>query len=66
MAAATLLCSRREISGCQMYIPSDQMLDEGGYEVVSYYEYHQPAGLAPGIDSAVTDGVRELQRYGVG
>ena len=52
--------------GCQMYIPSDQMLDEGGYEVVSYYEYHQPAGLAPGIDSAVTDGVRELQRYGVG
>ena len=52
--------------GCQLYLPSDRMLPQGGYEVVSYYEYHFPAQLAPGIDRGLTHGMRQLRDAGIG
>ena len=40
-------------------------LDEGGYEVNSYWEYHQPAPLAPGIENVLRDGLEKLKAGGV-
>jgi len=51
--------------GCQLYLPTDSMLPEGGYEVTSYDEYGFPAGLAPGIDGRVTKGIRALRAAGI-
>ena len=51
--------------GCQLYLPSDRMLPEGGYEVESFYEYHQPAQLAPGIDDRLREGLRRLREGGI-
>jgi neutral ceramidase len=51
--------------GCQLYIPSDRMLPEGGYEVDSFAEYHVPAALAGGIDEALVAGCRELHAAGI-
>lgn len=52
-------------NGAQLYLPTDAMLDEGGYEVVSYYEYRQPARLAKGIDGLLTDALRQLRSRGI-
>ena len=41
-------------NGTQLYLPTSRMLDEGGYEVVSYYEYRQPAPLARGTEPILT------------
>ena len=38
-------------NGAQIYLPASRMLPEGGYEVDSYWEYHHPAPLAPGIEA---------------
>ncbi len=46
--------------GCQLYIPTTKMLDEGGYEVDSFYEYGWPAQLAPGIDDTIIRGLQRL------
>jgi len=46
--------------GCQLYIPTTKMLDEGGYEVYSYYEYGWPAQLAPGIEDTIIRGLQQL------
>ena len=35
-------------NGTKLYLPTTPMLQEGGYEVDSYWEYHQPAPLAEG------------------
>ncbi len=51
--------------GCRLYLPSDRMLPEGGYEVESFYEYHQPAQLAPGIDDRLREGLRRLREGGI-
>jgi len=51
--------------GCQMYIPSDKMLAEGGYEVDSFSEYHFPAGLAGGIDARLLAGCDGLRAAGL-
>lgn len=51
--------------GAQAYLPNDRMLDEGGYEVVSFYEYRRPAGFAKGIEKTLTDALRQLQAHGV-
>lgn len=52
-------------NGAQAYLPNDRMLDEGGYEVVSFYEYRQPARFAKGIEKTLTDALRQLQAHGV-
>ena len=51
--------------GSQLYLPTSRMLDEGGYEVVSYYEYRQPARLAKGMEAILTDALRDLSDKGV-
>ncbi|MHB9027171.1 MAG: hypothetical protein ACYC9O_00230 [Candidatus Latescibacterota bacterium] len=51
--------------GTQMYIPTSAMLDEGGYEVNSYWEYHQPAPLAKGIEKVLRGGLEKLQSGGI-
>ncbi|MCL4733682.1 MAG: hypothetical protein KJ050_02005 [Candidatus Omnitrophica bacterium] len=52
-------------NGCQMYLPTSAMLPEGGYEVESYWEYHKPAPLAPGIESILADGISHLMKEGI-
>jgi len=52
-------------NGAQLYLPTDAMLDEGGYEVVSYYEYRQPARLAKGIEATLTDALCQLRNLGI-
>ena len=37
--------------GTQIYLPSSRMLPEDGYEVESYWEYHHPSKLAPGMEA---------------
>lgn len=48
--------------GAQLYLPSDRQLPEGGYEVESFWEYHWPARLAPGIDIRLARACREVAR----
>ena len=47
--------------GCQVYIPTSKMLDEGGYEVDSYYEYGCPAPLSSGIEDKIIEGLKHLR-----
>lgn len=47
--------------GAQLYLPSDRQLPQGGYEVESYWEYHWPARLAPGIDRRLEAALRGLR-----
>lgn len=51
--------------GAQMYIPTSAMLDEGGYEVNSYWEYHQPAPLSKGIENVLRGGLEKLEACGI-
>ena len=51
--------------GCQIYLPVSHMLAEGGYEVDSYWEYHYPAPLAPGMESVLADAIRAAQSAGI-
>ena len=53
-------------NGARMYLPASAMLYEGGYEVTSYFEYHQPAPLGKGIEHVLRRGLEELRRAGVG
>jgi len=43
-------------NGEGLYLPTSAMLEEGGYEVASYWEYGFPAPLAPGIEETLTRG----------
>ncbi len=52
-------------NGTQMYLPSSAMLPEGGYEVDSYWEYHQPARLAPGTEQIIVGTIRQWQGTGM-
>jgi len=54
------------VDGAQAYLPTDAMLDEGGYEVVSFYEYRLPARLAPGIDQTLQAALTRLRDAGIG
>ncbi len=47
--------------GMQMYLPTSAMIDEGGYEVVSYYEYGQPAPTAKGMEEIITGGLDRMR-----
>ncbi|MCD6308392.1 MAG: hypothetical protein J7M24_05280, partial [Candidatus Latescibacteria bacterium] len=51
--------------GTQLYLPTSAMLDEGGYEVESWYEYHQPAPLAKGQEAILSDTVHQLKERGI-
>jgi len=51
--------------GAQMYLPTSKMIDEGGYESESYYEYRHPASLAKGVENILLQGIRELQERGI-
>lgn len=46
--------------GQGLYLPNSEMLPEGGYEVVSYWEYRLPSQLAPGMEARVTDALQKL------
>jgi hypothetical protein len=52
-------------NGCAIYLPSDRQLPERGYEVDSFWEYHWPAPLAPGIDARLRQLVRSLPAKGI-
>lgn len=45
-------------NGTQIYMPVSSELSEGGYEVDSYWEYHQPAPAAPGCEQPLLDAVK--------
>ena len=51
-------------NGCQIYLTTDAMLPEGGYEVDSYWEYHWPAPLAPGGEQLLLNAVRQIRDSG--
>ncbi len=51
--------------GCQLYLPTTGMLAEGGYEVSSFWEYHWPAQLTPGIEDRVIRALSHLKSIGV-
>ncbi len=51
--------------GAQLYLPSEHMLAEGGYEVRSYHEYGFPASLAPGMEKILKDALESLRARGV-
>jgi hypothetical protein len=52
-------------NGAQMYLPTSRMIQEGGYEVESFWEYRQPAPLAPGLENLFLDGLEKLRRAGI-
>ncbi len=52
-------------NGARMYLPSSRMIDEGGYEVESFWEYHQPAPLAKGVEAHYTRALDELKKAGI-
>jgi len=51
--------------GAQLYLPTSAMLDEGGYEAESYWEYRQPAPLAKGHEKILTAALEQLQDRGI-
>ncbi len=52
-------------NGCQMYLPTSEMVDEGGYEVESFWEYRHPAPLAKGMEKILAETVKKLQAEGI-
>jgi hypothetical protein len=52
--------------GAQLYLPSERMLSEGGYEVESYYEYGFPSRLAGGMERILAETLAALRAAGVG
>jgi len=52
-------------NGEGLYMPTSDMIDEGGYEVVSYWEYRYPAPLAKGFESILTQALEQLRASGV-
>jgi hypothetical protein len=51
--------------GAQIYLVTSAMLDEGGYEAESYWEYGFPAPLAKGTEDILRRGIEELRRRGI-
>jgi len=47
--------------GTGLYLPNTAMLPEGGYEVVSAWEYGFPAPLAVGMEDAVADALEKIR-----
>jgi len=45
------------------YIPSDRVLQEGGYEAVDNLVYYgQPGPFAPGVEGRVFQAIREVMK----
>lgn len=53
------------IDGCHMYLPDSKMIEEGGYEVDSYWEYRMPGPLAPGMEQILDKALSEMRSQGV-
>ena len=51
--------------GAQLYLTTSEMLDEGGYEAESYWEYRHPAPLAKGTEKILTRALEELRDNGI-
>jgi len=51
--------------GAQLYLPTEAMLPEGGYEVDSYHEYGLPSRFVPGIERELGRALRELRANGI-
>ena len=51
--------------GMTMYLPTSAMLAEGGYEVVSYWEYGYPAALQSGLEDRIVAGLGQLRAAGI-
>lgn len=52
-------------NGAQLYITTSKMLDEGGYEVDSYWEYRHPAPLERGIEKKIIQALYCLKENGI-
>lgn len=52
--------------GCQLYLPTEQVLREGGYEADSAHEYAWPANFAHGIEDPLRDALSRLRKAGLG
>lgn len=52
-------------NGQGAYLPTTAMLPEGGYEVVSSWEYGLPNGFAPGMEQEVRRALEELRGQGI-
>ncbi|MCP4645857.1 MAG: hypothetical protein GY851_35765 [bacterium] len=52
-------------NGEGMYLPTSDMLPEGGYEVISYWEYGLPSGLAAGMEAEVAKALDVLKANGI-
>lgn len=52
-------------NGEGIYLVTSPMLDEGGYEPESFWEYGHPAPLAKGLEAARDAGLAEIRRAGV-
>ena len=52
-------------NGAQLYLPTSEMLEEGGYEVESYYEYGHPAPLAGDIENILTKTLQQMHARGI-
>jgi hypothetical protein len=52
-------------NGQALYLPNSKMIDEGGMEVTSYWEYGFPAPLAKGMETVLADAVQQLKDQGI-
>ena len=52
-------------NGQGLYLPVSKMIAEGGYEVVSYWEYGYPAPLAAGMEDVVLNELVKMARQGI-
>ncbi len=51
--------------GCQMYLPTTEMLPEAGYEVDSYWEYRKPTPFAGGHEKILYKAMKEFSNKGI-
>ena len=47
-------------NGEGLYLPTSDIMDQGGYEVDSFWEYHQPARLAKGFEGILTKALERM------
>jgi len=52
-------------NGQGAYLPTSDILHEGGYEVDSYHEYWLPAQLGPGFEAIVAQALRDFEPQGI-
>jgi hypothetical protein len=52
-------------NGQGLYLPTSAMMDEGGYEVVSSWEYGLPAPLARGLEDILARALEQMPMRGV-